>query len=142
MYIVLLSVLIAFLKFTSCDDQALVGCIPIAAVAVHLNLKSQKLVSHLIRCIAITYWIFKSLFLDFRILNACTKRTGNLLKAPRKYLRLFLKWTREKLRNMKKNQRKNNNYPQGLFPERWFWQIVCERKRKRKSIKDRVDEVI
>ena len=52
---------IAFLKFTSCDNQALVGCIPIASVAVHLNLKSEKLVSHLIRCIAITYWIFKSL---------------------------------------------------------------------------------
>ena len=31
---------IAFLKFTICDNQALVGCIPIAAVAVHLNLKS------------------------------------------------------------------------------------------------------
>ena len=31
---------IAFLKFTSCDNQALVGCIPIAAVVVHLNLKS------------------------------------------------------------------------------------------------------
>ena len=31
---------IAFLKFTSCDNQALVGCIPIAAVIVHLNLKS------------------------------------------------------------------------------------------------------
>ena len=31
---------IAFLKFTSCDNQALVGYIPIAAVAVHLNLKS------------------------------------------------------------------------------------------------------
>ena len=30
---------IAFLKFTSCDNHALVGCIPIAAVAVHLNLK-------------------------------------------------------------------------------------------------------
>ena len=28
------------LKFTSCDNQALVGCISIAAVAVHLNLKS------------------------------------------------------------------------------------------------------
>ena len=25
---------------TSCDNQALVGCIPIAAVAVHLNVKS------------------------------------------------------------------------------------------------------
>ena len=31
---------IAFLKFTSCDNQVLVGCIPIAAVAVHLKLKS------------------------------------------------------------------------------------------------------
>ena len=31
---------IAFLKLTSCDNQALVGCIPIAAVAIHLNLKS------------------------------------------------------------------------------------------------------
>ena len=31
---------IAFLKFPSCDNQALVGCIPIAAIAVHLNLKS------------------------------------------------------------------------------------------------------
>ena len=31
---------IAFLKFTCWDNQALVGCIPIAAVAVHLNLKS------------------------------------------------------------------------------------------------------
>ena len=31
---------IVFLKFTSCDDPFLVGCIPIAAVAVHLKLKS------------------------------------------------------------------------------------------------------
>ena len=30
---------IAFLKFTSCDNQVLVGCIPTAAVAVHLKLK-------------------------------------------------------------------------------------------------------
>ena len=28
------------LKFTSCDNQALVGCIPITAVAVPLNLRS------------------------------------------------------------------------------------------------------
>ena len=40
LHIVLLKCQIAFLKFTSSDDQALVGCIPIAAVAVHLNLKS------------------------------------------------------------------------------------------------------
>ena len=31
---------IVFLKITSCDNQVLVGCVPIAAVAVHLNLKS------------------------------------------------------------------------------------------------------
>ena len=31
---------IAFLKFTSCDNQALVGYIPIHVVAVHLNVKS------------------------------------------------------------------------------------------------------
>ena len=31
---------IAFLKFTSCDNQVLVGCIPIAAVAVILIMKS------------------------------------------------------------------------------------------------------
>ena len=43
MHIVLLKCLhaqIAFLKFTSCDNEALVGCIPIAAVAVDLKLKS------------------------------------------------------------------------------------------------------
>ena len=27
-------------KFTSCDNQALIGCIPIAAVAVHFNRES------------------------------------------------------------------------------------------------------
>ena len=31
---------IAFLKFTNSDNEALVGCIPIAAVAVDLNMKS------------------------------------------------------------------------------------------------------
>ena len=31
---------IAFLKFTSYDNQVLVGCIPIPTEAVHLNLKS------------------------------------------------------------------------------------------------------
>ena len=64
LHIVLLKspyVQIAFMKLTSCDNQALVVCIPVAAVAVHLKLKSSKLVSHLIRCIAITYRIFKSL---------------------------------------------------------------------------------
>ena len=61
LYIVLLKCQIAFLKFTSCDNQTLVGCIPFPAVAVHLNLKSYKLVSHVIRRIAIRYWIFKNL---------------------------------------------------------------------------------
>ena len=40
LHIVLLKCQIAFLKFTSCDNQALVGCIPIADVAVDLKLKS------------------------------------------------------------------------------------------------------
>ena len=40
LHIVLLNCQIAFLKFTSCDNQALVGCIRIPTVAVHLNLKS------------------------------------------------------------------------------------------------------
>ena len=31
------------LEITSCDNQALVGYFPIAAVAVHLNLKSEKI---------------------------------------------------------------------------------------------------
>ena len=43
LHIVLLKcphVQIAFLKFTSCDKQAFVGCIPILSVSVDLNLKS------------------------------------------------------------------------------------------------------
>ena len=40
LHIVLLKCQIAFLNFTSSDNQALVGRILIAAVAVHLNLKS------------------------------------------------------------------------------------------------------
>ena len=39
-HIVLLKCHIAFLKITSCDNQTLVGCIPIAAVGVHLNVIS------------------------------------------------------------------------------------------------------
>ena len=34
------SVRLVFFKFISCNNQALVGCIPIPAVAVHLNVKS------------------------------------------------------------------------------------------------------
>ena len=40
LHIILPHVQIAFLEFTSCDNQALVGCIPIATVAVHLYVKS------------------------------------------------------------------------------------------------------
>ena len=40
LHIVFLKCQIAFLKSTSCVNEALVGCIPIAAVAVNLNLKS------------------------------------------------------------------------------------------------------
>ena len=68
----------AFLKFTSCDNQVLVGCIPIAAVAVHLNLKSKigqsshKMYSNNIRN-----------FQEFiKMLNNCAKISGNLLNAP------------------------------------------------------------
>ena len=42
-------------------DMMMMMMIPIAAVGIHLELKSWKLVSYLIRCIAMTYWIFKSL---------------------------------------------------------------------------------
>ena len=40
LHIVFLNCQIAFLKFTSCDNQALAWCIPILSVAVNLNLKS------------------------------------------------------------------------------------------------------
>ena len=46
------------MKLTSCDNQALVGCIPIATVAVHLNLKSYKLVCEFSR----VYDNFKCLY--------------------------------------------------------------------------------
>ena len=36
------SIQIAFLKFTSCDNQALVGCVPIAAVAYSLEPRNHK----------------------------------------------------------------------------------------------------
>ena len=42
LHIVLPKCPIAFSKFTSCGNRALEGCIPIAAVAVYLNLKSSK----------------------------------------------------------------------------------------------------
>ena len=40
LHIVLLKCQIVFLKFISSDNQALVVCIPILVVAVHLNVES------------------------------------------------------------------------------------------------------
>ena len=68
-----------FLKFTSCDNQALVGCIPIAAVGVHLNLKSSKLVSDCVRCIAIRTEFWRV----YDNLKCLYKKSGNLLNVPR-----------------------------------------------------------
>ena len=80
MHIVLLKCQIAFLKFTSSDNRALVGCIPIPAVAVHLKLKSYKISQS-------SHKMYSNNILNFQvsspILNACTKKSGNLLKAPR-----------------------------------------------------------
>ena len=64
---------IAFLKFTSCDNRPLVGYIPISTVAVKISQSSHK--------------IYSNNILNFQesttILNACTKKSGNLLNAPR-----------------------------------------------------------
>ena len=50
MHIVLLRYQIAFLKFTSCGNQALVGCIPIAVVAepeiIKIGQTSHKMYSN------------------------------------------------------------------------------------------------
>ena len=79
MHIVLLKCLhvqIAFLKSTSCDNQVLVGYIPIPAVAVHLNLKLYKvgLSSHN---------VYINNILNFQesmtILNARTKKVLKLI---------------------------------------------------------------
>ena len=63
--------------------RLLIRCIPMAAVAIHLNLKSCKLVSHLIRCISITYYLFQESTTIFKCLYK--KRLENLLKAPRTF---------------------------------------------------------
>ena len=72
LHIVLLKCQIAFLKFISCDNQALVVCIPIAAEILKTGLSSYKTYSNNI--------------VNFQesttILNACTKKSGNLLNAP------------------------------------------------------------
>ena len=65
--------------FTSCDNQALVGGIPIAAVAVHEIIKIDQS----------SHKMYSNNILNFQesttILNAGTKKSGNLLKAPRIY---------------------------------------------------------
>ena len=54
------------------DNQALVGCIPIPAVAVHLNLKSS-------------HYMYSDNIVNFQesttILNACTKKVGKLIES-------------------------------------------------------------
>jgi len=70
------------LKFTSCDNQTLVGCIPISAVAVQLVWLGQKLVIHVIISIAITFVTFKSLR---QFLVPVQRKSGNLWNAPRSY---------------------------------------------------------
>ena len=54
------------LKFTSCDSQALVGCIPIAGQSSH-KMYSNNIVN------------FQE---STTSLNACTKKSGNLLNEP------------------------------------------------------------
>ena len=78
LHIVLLKcrhVQIAFLKFTSCDNQALVGCIPIAAVA------------EIIRIGQSCHKMYSNKILNFQvsttILDYCKKMSGNLLNSPR-----------------------------------------------------------
>ena len=67
MHIVLPHVQIAFLNFTSCDNQDLVGCISIPAVAIPLNLKNSQS-SHKMYSNNIV-----NLQESTTILNACTK---------------------------------------------------------------------
>ena len=58
---------IAFLKFTSCDNQALVRCIPIAAVAEIIKIGQS---SHKIYSNNILYFQESTI-----ILNVCTKKS-------------------------------------------------------------------
>ena len=68
---------IAFLKFTSCDNQALVGCIPIAAAAVQFECEIIKIGQS-------SHKMYSNKILNFQvsttIFNVCTKKAGNLFK--------------------------------------------------------------
>ena len=74
---------IAFLKFTSCDNRALVGCIPIAVVAVQFEAEIIKIGQS-------SHKMYSNNILNVQesmtILNARTKKSGNLLNAPRIYI--------------------------------------------------------
>ena len=76
MHIVLPHVQIAFLKFTSFDNQTLVGCIPI----------SCSFEPEIIKTGQSSHKMYSNNKLNFQepttILNACTKKSGNLLNAP------------------------------------------------------------
>ena len=74
---------IAFLNFTSCDNQALVGGIQIPAVGVHLNLKFKKIVQSSHKMSSNNVMNNQE---STTILNACKKKSGNLLNAPRIYI--------------------------------------------------------
>ena len=67
--------LIAFLKFTSCNNQDLVGCIPIAAVAFEREIIKIGQSSHK---------MYGNNIVNFQecttILNACTKKICKLIE--------------------------------------------------------------
>ena len=71
---------IAFLKFTSCDNQDLVGSIPIARCSCSFEREIIKIGQS-------SHKIYSDNTLNIQesttILNACTKKSGNLLKPPR-----------------------------------------------------------
>ena len=74
---------IAFLKLTSCNNLALVGCI-------HSNCcLSDSFEPEIIKIGLSSHKMYSNNILNFQeswtILNAYTKKSGNLLKAPRMY---------------------------------------------------------
>ena len=72
---------IAFLKVTSCDNQALVGC-------------SCSFESEIIKNGQSSHKMYSYNILNFQesttILNACTKKSGNLLNSPRIYIYIYI----------------------------------------------------
>ena len=92
MHIVLLKCQIAFLKFTSCDNQVFVGCIPIAAIAVYF-------LPEIIKIDQSSHKMYSNKILNFQesttILNAHTKKVWKLIVCT-SYIRsiysLIAKW--------------------------------------------------